>query len=591
MPVVDLTEVLFKGIRPTDAPNGRPGIASLKGLACRPEGLMPVEYPSDPLAGAYGTVYGENLLPEGDFASNGSWVRDGWVISLGVAIKSTPSGTLTHSVNLPAGTYRVEGTVIITPPSASTYLTITLGEWTSDSVTTTSNVSFDVTVGSDGAADIVFFGTGNDIRLTTFSIYSTISYDFPFPNLFVGQFGRLVGLRNQLLGLNDAWDSFEMEVYDADATSTPFQVLEGGTWDFAEIGQNWIATNGVSVVWRQSASYPLILGRNNRAIGTTCVHRGRVLFGGFSDDPYNAALYYNQNTDLYGAKDKRAVCWTAYGAPDVWAYLMSGTLTDNYKDQLLRTNEGGYLLLPIEQGVLRLLPGGASVFAYTEDGVFRLPFIPDPPMYGIELVSSACVYRREAVAGDDTRHLFLDTTGRLHLIDRDGDHVLGYQEVFRPLTQAGETICITYDPYRMDFYITVNNCYYLLTRQGLTQTNRGVLTVRRYYDNLLGVLGPLDDLSGAIVTDAMDLASPETKTLQSVQIGSHWLETMPEVTVSARMTGGASWRTRTGVPNEGGVLVLPVTGREVKVSVAASEVMDWEVRTLQLLLTEGRTRL
>jgi len=590
MPFLDLSETLKRGIRATDSYDGQPSIASLKGLACRAEGLLPIEYPINPIQ----TTLGANLLPEGNFDSTGDWTWDaGWQIVTRAYHAGNTAGTLSHPIDIPAGTYRITGAVQISTPSAGTYVTITLGSFTSEHLTTQQNFSFDVTITGATQIDIYAPAGSNTIYLDDIQVFQTFSYDFPFPNLFVGRFGALLGFRAQLARIEAGWIPVPLEIYDADTPANGFQIQEGGVWDIAEFGQNWIATNGVSTVWRHGfLAFPLVLGRNNRTVSSVCFHRGRVLFGGWSDDPLDENVYYNQEANLYAALDKRAICWTAFGGADAFEYLMSGTLDTTQKDRLLRLNEGGFTLLPIERGVLRLLPMDDFVIVYTEDGIFRMPFTVDPPMYGVQRLTEACLYRRESVAGDEMQQVFLDTTGRLFRVTDEGAQLLGYQSVFLPFVLGGETVCITYDHVRNDFYITAADRYFLLTPQGLTETNRGVLTVRRHYDGLLGILGPMDSLEGAIVSDPIDLGVPDMKTLHSVRIASSGASVQPSVTLSGRMDPAGTWRDRTKELDATGLAINPVTGREIKFAVNSTNVENWKVTSLSMVwMKEGRTRL
>jgi len=199
MPFTDLTGIIQRGIRSGDTYDGQPSIAKLKGLACRNEGLVPIEYPVSPISFPVG--YGSNLLNDGNFSTKGDWTYDaGWLIQAGLARHpGSTAGTLQHPVDLPAGKYRFSGVVTIHTPSEGTYVVLTIGEFTSR-ISLSGNFKLDFEL-TNGATTVQFYGPGgsNEIYVDSLSIQTEREYDFPFPNLWVGKFSSLLGFRDELM--------------------------------------------------------------------------------------------------------------------------------------------------------------------------------------------------------------------------------------------------------------------------------------------------------------------------------------------------------------------------------------------------------
>ena len=385
--------------------------------------------------------------------------------------------------------------------------------------------------------------------------------EFLYNSIFIGGDTRLITESDRIYYLSSSLEITQADFWDANSPLDGVDPTGLGAWYFTEYGTNWILSNSSCEAFKASLTdLPATMIQSAAVVNAHCYHKGRVLFGGFRSSDIQ---------DLFPGKDERTVAWSSIGGGDVYAYLMSGTISDYLRDVFLRRGEAGYLSLPSEGTVFRLLPMGESVICYTSQGIFQLRFLGDRG-YGFSKISEASLYSRDAVTGDDRAHWFVDSAGWLWRIASDGIERLGYRELFLPPVLAAWDVKLSFDPERMDVFIStkLDDDYwnsYVLTAQGLSELSRLVGSVTRNFDGLLGTCGLVDATRGFVLeTDSFDMRSSEIKTVEAVRCGITSTGAIT-ATLYSRTDSGSGWKDTSELVDRTGVSILVASGKEFKI--------------------------
>ena len=213
-------------------------------------------------------------------------------------------------------------------------------------------------------------------------------------------------------------------------------VATGDLWQFADMGQAWIACNGTTCVYRVLTSQGYVIGSCDLATAVGD-HFGRLLFA--------------KNNVVYVS---------CVGGEDI-PYLLAGT---SVPDRVVARNDSGALVMPWRGDVRALRALGESVIIYGADGVSVLR--PREQYYVMDslrgLPQHVGLAWRGGIAGDNNTHLFLGTDGNVWLITPD----LQAKRVVKDSIIDPDSIVVQ-DPRDGSYWLSLENAAYHYDDAGL----------------------------------------------------------------------------------------------------------------------------
>lgn len=208
-------------------------------------------------------------------------------------------------------------------------------------------------------------------------------------------------------------------------------------------------------------------------------------------------------------------------------------------------NEAGEFSLPNLTGKstnlpVRLLPLSTAMIVYGTGGAYALKPVTQPvPSFGIETLEGVCgILNPLAVAGNEEKHVFVDSKGSLHQLSAGKgleDTIIGYDEIFSDMqkdfdisTGAG-LISIVYNPDDDEFYISDGRRSFLFNGEALTEIGKAYTSYVNIHSSVLSrtdknlqAYSAVFDLDNTeflyIETDTIDLKMSAIKTITSVDI-------------------------------------------------------------------------
>jgi len=416
---------------------------------------------------------------------------------------------------------------------------------------------------------------------------------WPFPQLFETQRERWLFEATAVYPVTGSSPSFTKgtvaTTYNYRAQSTPLAITTGGVWHFATLGYEWIATNGICSVLQYNP-YATTGVANKVFVDTSVVvqavaaHRGRFLFGGFNSsdswpatwDAIFSAWLAKTTITTYDNNNLRAnfVLWTPPGQ-----YALSLFSPPSDPESLIQDNQFGFMPMPWNGTVQAIKPLGERVVVYGTTGVTILGPINVPaPSYGIVGSAPVGVAHRGAVGGDDSEHVFMDTTGDLWRVSAsEGFRRLGYKEHL--LEMLSKAVIITLDTARREYYISGATSEgsiraWVLTPQGLGQNRQQVTSMWNIGSQLYAIASYS---SGAVaqqahvITHETDFGVRDFKTVTTVEVGVDTAYTV-QVRVYYRNSKADSWSASGLVlVNAEGFARVQVTAVEFRFVVLASD--------------------
>lgn len=218
-------------------------------------------------------------------------------------------------------------------------------------------------------------------------------------------------------------------------------------------------------------------------------------------------------------------------------------LKANYID-LIRKGEIGFVPLQ-HQGAIKCLKRlGNSVVAYCEDGVSIVSPRPERG-FSAEVIHNAGIASRSAVAGDESRHLFLDTNSVLWGISADGrtERVCG-TGTFNTMVAnaAAHPIIGSYDPEEQEYYIVSDQDGYIKTRTGIGKLTLLPNGLSISTDGLIaGGVKDLDDGDISVETETFDMGMRALKTIHNLAIGYEDITNL-RATIRYKYANSTTWR-------------------------------------------------
>lgn len=338
-------------------------------------------------------------------------------------------------------------------------------------------------------------------------------------------------------------------------------ITSGGSWQFVDLYDTWMALNGSCVVLKCFAH---LLDTNipdsyfchdATTITTACYGRGRVFSAGFAsaDAP-----------TLWETLHPNDVIWSSIGgqhnADDLWEFFPP-LMTDKYKGLALDQRQVGTRRMTWQGLVECVKPLGAAIACYGQQGVSALTFQDDIHM-GYQDISAIGIASRGAVGGDVRGHIFVDRTGFLWALTPDLQLApLGYQEYLGALTLSD--IVISLDTQRREFYISDGTTCYILTPSGMGSTSQQLTSlviapISASNSDLRCIQTTAPNTDVVIRIDEFDLGSKDNKTIESVAL--HFKDmTSVEVTAEWRNDSTSAFTAGPTVPVNDDGFCFPLT--------------------------------
>ena len=216
----------------------------------------------------------------------------------------------------------------------------------------------------------------------------------------------------------------------------------------------------------------------------------------------------------------------------------------NYVDWI-RKGEMGFVPLQHQGSILNLKPLGNGIVAYCEDGVSYITPREDRG-YRARVLHSAGIASKCAVAGDETRHIFVDTNDVQweFLADGSKNRLCGVGTFDTMVTnESTNPIIGTHDPEEGEFYLCSDQDGYVRTRTGLGQVTKFPTSLVIMNGALAS--GGVEDLGDAtidITTETFDMGLRSLKSLKCVHVGYSDITSL-DVTVHYKYDQSDSWRT------------------------------------------------
>jgi len=273
---------------------------------------------------------------------------------------------------------------------------------------------------------------------------SGLTIDHPLPQLLELQQKTLLVEATSLKLVNADW-----------STTSLATLTEGSLAHVADFGKYVIFTNGTET-YHCDVSTGVFSAASSVTfpnMKTLCRLQGRIFGGNIMNSFYDCDTHF--------------ACWSQPGEN---VFVPDEKNLAGFRDMEIGTI---YKCLPL---------GTDSVIYYGSKGVARL--FQTEAGIGYKLVAKTRICGREAVCGGDY-HVFCDTEGRLWTIDQEGINLLDYSWVLGNMTLSD--VVISRDAVLKDYYISDGTSCYLLSANGLSESNNLVTNVVRIEGLLYGI--------------------------------------------------------------------------------------------------------
>lgn len=439
---------------------------------------------------------------------------------------------------------------------------------------------------------------------------SMVDLTWPFPQLFRTAADTFLAYSTALYSVTEdtPWlrASSAYTLYDLNNPDTSKTISGTDLWHLARLPKGWIITNGTTTVFKLAhetmfGEPQVIYAQDEVPVNSCCYSRGRVVLGGvrptilLKDDwrsifgHWLDSLPYSINVD-FAAPDLNCVYWSSIGGGDVLLPFAPELVADGHlaedkvgeRDreffmELLQRNELGFMPMPWRGDVYVVKELGQGVAVYCENGIAVLTPVGAPAStYGLRIIADFGVAGRNAVGGDEHRHLFVDGAGNAWTLDADFVlRKLDYKEFLSPIV---DDVVVNYDPEYDTFYMASNaDTCYVYTPQGLGQSPYTVRSCLHTGANLLGIFDTVASTEAVMVTDVVDFNFRDLKTITTVEVGAATTGTL-SVAVDYRYQRGAAWvRSSWVTVNTDGFARLQITAEEFRVAVKCSTYDDLEL--------------
>jgi len=308
---------------------------------------------------------------------------------------------------------------------------------------------------------------------------SGLTIDWPFPQLFIGPYARLLATRTKLYSLDAEW-----------AETEELTFTSGSILDMADFGTYVLLANDKTLIEVDAdGSYSAFTSSSSMpGVATICDFKGQAIGG-------------DVLTTWHGC-GHNFVVWSDIGSINFVP---------------TRRNEAGFRPMPWQGYVKRVMRLGDVVMVYGDNGMASLVPVTKPaPTFKFDEVMDLGIPHKGAVGGDKNVHAFVDQKGWLWRALPGKLERLGYQEYMKTMTLAN--IMISYDPSEKEFFISDGVKGFLLTRHGLCEIHQLVTSCASLDGNSIGVYDDTEDTEFRGETDTVDLGLRALKTISVLEL-------------------------------------------------------------------------
>ncbi len=369
--------------------------------------------------------------------------------------------------------------------------------------------------------------------------------EWPFPQMHFGPVWTLLCFQTKIYSIDRSLDPWNPTlVYDFGTQST---WDEDNTWHIADFYDMVVLTNGLTMLWYDpyNAVWTALTGSSTIPVmGTICNYRGQLVGGNF------ITSWYDTDSSFVG-----------------WGKIGSFSMLPD------ESNIAGYKPMDFTGSIRRMLPLGKAIITYGEGGIAAL--IPGDTTFGSKKLASFGIMSRDAIYGDEDRHIFIDENGWLNQLTADLKLTrLGYQEFFQPM--SAEYPIIVNDSSERRYYIGDGTDTFVLTPAGLGKGCQ-MMTSGAFIEGVFVANIVRDDtpnLTYQITTDTFDVNYRAQKTIEAIDVGSDQSDDC-YVSIDYRFKKTESWTTTREVRcNDEGVAHLPCAGIEFRFNLRFVDYID-----------------
>ena len=435
---------------------------------------------------------------------------------------------------------------------------------------------------------------------------------FPFPQLLAGREQILLAYADQFYQVDPiSGTQTLLDTVDAYTGLSAFFDLSGGVWHFVDLGKMFILVNGVGIVFRDNTTFDYSLNSPVKVatdvkLSSMCEWRGRIFSAGFMP----SMTWKSGWQDIFAAYrsgervpddlrsmdfliDENFVLWSSIGRADFsfrWLLYpdeaMSGILSEiggvsplgytgnktPLQEALMRA-ELGMIRVPFKGQVLCVKPHSKGVIVYGTDGIALLYHSQQPfSTFGLKVLSFVGIAGRGAVGGSEDVHLFVDTTGKLCLLNSNAEITcLDYEEFFAPFLTKEIVVSYRADTLKPEFYISTETKSFVLTTGGLGEIWQSITSTGSFQGNQIVVSKNQQDRSLQVETSDFDGGlTGALKQAQSLRLSSNQSSgVLGSSAVSYQ--GGSFIYTRPRLFSPDGFLVLHDTGSLSRLCVSSDK--------------------
>ena len=484
---------------------------------------------------------------------------------------------------------------------------------------------------TDRAQDVFNFRTSqNGLRIREeVTMPFGASFSFPFPQFFRGHYDWLLCSETEVYLVDkNTYSLTLLATYNVN-TLAPEVIQPGGRWHFVDLHNSWFLFNGSSVVWRadydlisDSADLGYVYVNSDFRINTACLHKGRIVFGGFDPDlqwsPTQSMAFdeIQQGFTVFPDTKKPVlnqnfVAWTSIGDGSFLRMLLKDNFmevgpfgeNDNYNwtqwiVEALNRGDFGFIPMPFSGAVQALVPSGDTIVAYGTNGVAVLNEAPASDLfsggYGVTSVPHVGIYDRGAVVNVQGAHMFVGNDGALYTFDQEnGVRFLDYKHLIKPHVDGFEECALGYDPQEKDIYLSFFTGSYIFTvGKGLVRSGRILSTVERMPYGDLAVIGSSLETTLQFVSNSFDMDSTALKTITGINIG---LNTTDAQTISVAVDyrykrGQAYTRTPFITVNKESNVLMRVTALDFRVVVRGTLDVETDINYIEVRYQQADKR-
>ncbi len=387
------------------------------------------------------------------------------------------------------------------------------------------------------------FGIRANEVITTSITSPTPTVAWPFPQLLKGEGITLLCFETAIYSVNETtWVGTLLSTFDATIPANVKAIgAGGGLWQLVSFENQWILTNGASVVFdlpNNTSAGVLIADADT--VQAIVIHGRRLIMAGLAGsrlaasdftklfDEWQKVVGFDAVTFDTQAVNSSWLMWSTPGGGDIqWPFVEMLLMMDFIEpafyakvDEILleqiKQKRLGFFPLPSNGTVQKMMPLGNNLLIYTTDGVYS--GTPTQFGYSISEISRIGIVGRGSVTGDIAQHWYINNGNRLRTIGSEGQSNLQYSEFLSTLTSS--EVLMTFDPEERDVYISDSSKGYIWTGTGLTEITGDFPTslLREDDGTLQGIKAGTTPGQFSLVTGEIDLNFSGLKQITFIDI-------------------------------------------------------------------------